>query len=208
MKIFKWDEVMGKDEEDKRTAVLSHSDDIFAIMQLRYTEETGPMCFLPYSELMKEGMRPDHEYYETVYAAPLLPYKNRDTMLEEIYKRFNLEHPQNYMGHSLSVSDIVVLKEQGNVSFYYVDSVGFKELQEFMKPENYLKNAEILMEDDYGMIDGIINNGPSETRKKISEKEEMTKKSVLEQLKDMSGLKQFPVPQEEKDLCKNCLQDV
>ena len=208
MKIFKWDEVMGKDEEDKRTAVLSHSDDIFAIMQLRYTEETGPMCFLPYSELMKEGMRPDHEYYETVYAAPLLPYKNRDTMLEEIYKRFNLEHPQNYMGHSLSVSDIVVLKEQGNVSFYYVDSVGFKELQEFMKPENYLKNAEMSMEDDYGMIDGIINNGPSETRKKISEKEEMTKKSVLEQLKDMSGLKQFPVPQEEKDLCKNCLQDV
>lgn len=208
MKIFKWDEVMGKDEEDKRTAVLSHSDDVFAIMQLRYTEETGPMCFLPYSELMKEGMKPDHEYYETVYAAPLLPYKNRDTMLEEIYKRFNLEHPQNYMGHSLSVSDIVVLKEQGNVSFYYVDSVGFKELQEFMKPENYLKNAEMSMEDDYGMIDGIINNGPSETRKKISEKEEKSKESVLEQLKGMSGLKQFPVPQEEKDLCKNCLQDV
>ena len=208
MKIFKWDEVMGKDEEDKRTAVLSHSDDIFAIMQLRYTEETGPMCSLSYSELMKEGMRPDHEYYETVYAAPLLPYKNRDTMLEEIYKRFNIEHPQNYMGHSLSVSDIVVLKEQGNVSFYYVDSVGFKELQEFMKPENYLKNAEILMEDDYGMIDGIINNGPSETRKKISEKEEKSKESVLEQLKGMSGLKQFPVPQEERDLCQHCLQDV
>ena len=48
---------------------------------------------------------------------------------------------------------------------HYVDSVGYKELPHFLKPENYLKNAEVTVEDDYGMIDGIINNGESEARK-------------------------------------------
>ena len=142
-------------------------------------------------------MEPDHEYYETVYAAPLPPYKNRAMMLEEIYEKFNLERPQDYMGHSLSVSDIVVLKEKDQVSFHYVDSVGFKALPGFMKPENYLRNAEMALEDDYGMIDGIINNGPSETIKKAVEQENGQKESVLGQLKDMAGTKQ-PLPGQEE----------
>lgn len=200
MQTFKWDEVSGRDEEDKRVAIFSHSDDVFAIMQLRYTEETGPMCFLPYAELQKEGMEPQHEYYETVYAAPLLPYRDRGTMLEEIYEKFNLERPQDYRGHSLSVSDIVVLKEGSDVSFHYVDSVGFQELSGFMQPENYLRSAEMAMEDDYGMIDGIINNGPSETVKKTWEYEEMQKESILEQLKEMSDRGQSPGKQEERNL--------
>jgi len=58
------------------------------------------------------------------------------------------------------------------VSCHYVDSWGFKELPGFLKPENYLKNAEMAMEDDYGMIDGIINNGP---RKTVAELEEQSK---------------------------------
>lgn len=200
MKTFRWDEVRGRDEEDKRTAVFSQNGDMFAIMQLRYTEQTGPMCFLPYAEMVRDGMKPEHEYYETVYAAPLLPYKDRAVMLEEIYERFNLERPQDYMGHSLSVSDIVVLKEKDQVSFHYVDSVGFQKLSGFMKTENYLKNAEMSMEDDYGMIDGIINNGPSEAIRKAVEHEEMQKESVMEQLKSMAGLKQFPSGQEDKSL--------
>ena len=197
MKTFKWDEVSGRDEEDKRVAVFSQSGDVFAIMQIRYTDETGPMCFLPYAEMVREGMEPDHEYYETVYAAPLPPYKNRAMMLEEIYEKFNLERPQDYMGHSLSVSDIVVLKEKDQVSFHYVDSVGFKALPGFMKQENSLRNAEMALEDDYGMIDGIINNGPSETIKKAVEQENGQKESVLEQLKDMAGTKQ-PLPGQEE----------
>ena len=75
--------------------------------------------------------------------------------------KFNTAHPQEFTGHSLSVSDIVVLRQKGAVSSHYVDSVGFVQLPAFL-PDNYLKNAEMSMEDDYGMIDGIINNGPKE----------------------------------------------
>lgn len=96
--------------------------------------------------------------------------------LEDLYVKFNIDHPDDFRGHSMSVSDIVALKVVGEVSFHYVDSVGFQKLENFMKSENYLKNAEMAMEDDYGMIDGIINNG------KASGLEE--RPSVLEQLKE------------------------
>ena len=83
---------------------------------------------------------------------------------------------------SLSVSDIVALRQNGVVSCHYVDSIGFQELPGFLKPENYLKAAEMAMEDDYGMIDGVINNGKKE--------EPVEKASVLDQLKE----KQEAVP--------------
>lgn len=79
--------------------------------------------------------------------------------LEDLYRIFNVEHPHDFSGHSLSVSDIVALKQAGVVSYHYVDSIGYKELTNFRTTENYLKNAEMQMEDDFGMIDGIINNG-------------------------------------------------
>ena len=97
-------------------------------------------------------------------------------MLEDLYTKFNIQHPEDFRGHSLSVSDIVALKQNGVVSCHYVDSFGFAELPGFMRPENYLKNAEMAMEDDYGMIDGVINNGKS-----LAVEE---KPSVLEKLKD------------------------
>ena len=71
-----------------------------------------------------------------------------------IYQRFNVDHPADFKGHSLSVSDIVALKKDGVVSCHYVDSIGFRELPGFMS-ENYLKAAEMSLEDDYSMIDGI-----------------------------------------------------
>ena len=92
--------------------------------------------------------------------------------MNELYETFNIRRPEDFRGHSLSVSDIVALKQNGVVSCHYVDSWGFKELPGFLKPENYLKNAEMAMEDDYGMIDGIINNGP---RKTVAELEEQSK---------------------------------
>lgn len=96
--------------------------------------------------------------------------------MNDLYRQFNIEHPQDFTGHSLSVSDIIVLRQQGQVSSHYVDSWGFKELPQFL-PDNYMKNAEMAMEDDLGIIDGIINNGPKE----IKAKEE--RPSVLEKLK-------------------------
>ena len=82
--------------------------------------------------------------------------------LERLFEIFNLNRPGDFTGHSLSVSDIVALKQDGVVSYHYCDSVGFKELPDFQK-ENYLKAAEMSTEDDYGMIDGIINNGKQPT---------------------------------------------
>ena len=76
--------------------------------------------------------------------------------------QFNNEHPADYQSPSASVSDIIAIKQDGVVSFHYCDSYGFQQLPDFIRPENYLKNAEMALEDDYGMIDGIINNGPKE----------------------------------------------
>ena len=113
-----------------------------------------------------------------VYHGSISMSEGVDRQLEDLYVKFNIDHPNDFRGHSMSVSDIVALKIAGEVSFHYVDSVGFQKLENFMKSENYLKNAEMAMEDDYGMIDGIINNG------KASGLEE--RPSVLEQLKEKS----------------------
>lgn len=70
----------------------------------------------------------------------------------------------------------MALRENGAVSCHYVDSVGFKELPGFLKPENYLKNAEMAIEDDYGMLDGLVNN--------VRKEEPAEKQSVPEWLKE------------------------
>ena len=80
--------------------------------------------------------------------------------MEKIYEDFNLNRPADFTGHSLSVSDVVALKQNGLISYHYCDHIGFKELPDFGK-ESPLKNAEMLLEDDYSMIDGRINNGKS-----------------------------------------------
>lgn len=91
-------------------------------------------------------------------------------------------HPADFRGHSLSVSDIVAIRTNGQISCHYVDSIGFVTLPEFLKPENYLKNAEMAMEDDYGMIDGIINNGKAPAME-VTEKPKEERESILEKLK-------------------------
>ncbi len=106
------------------------------------------------------------------------PKNSTNETLESIYERFNLHHPDDFRGHSLSVSDVVVLREDGRVQAYYVDSFGFTQVPEIFS-DNPLKKVEELMEDDYGMIDGIINNG---TRKE--EKDEAKSKSVIEKLQE------------------------
>ena len=78
-------------------------------------------------------------------------------VLEEIYARFNFMKPEYFTGHSLSMSDIVGLKQNGRSTFHYVDSFGFPEVKDFL-PDNLLHSAEISLEDDYSMIDGIVGN--------------------------------------------------
>ena len=92
-------------------------------------------------ELNRRGKTPDPEHYEVTYYADL-PAMWQDVpnteMLEELFQMFNLSRPQDFEGHSLSVSDVIALKRNGKVSVHYVDSIGFKELPGFLdkKPEH------------------------------------------------------------------------
>ena len=135
------------------------------------------------------------DHYEVVYVVPMESSEPQMVLFESLYEKFNLYHPEDFRGHSLSVSDIVSLKQNDVVSCQYVDSISYKELPQFIKPENYLKNIEMVMEDDYGMIDGVINN---EKNKDIE-----TGTSVLEKLKEptiLNEIKKFSKGYLEREL--------
>lgn len=135
--------------------------DSYCIYQLRRDPKLAELRFMNSQYLREHGLEPAFDHYEAVYSGSLSSDGSTEARLDDLYMKFNTAHPQIFTGNSLSVSDIVVLKQQGTVSSHYVDSVGFVQLPAFL-PDNYLKNAEMSMEDDYGMIDGIINNGPKE----------------------------------------------
>ncbi|MFR8362060.1 MAG: YodL domain-containing protein, partial [Coprococcus comes] len=131
--------------------------DTFSIYQIKGGDETRDLRFEPYDRLIAAGHRVDAKNYTLVYSAPLTP----GTSLEDIYTRFNIDHPKDFKGHSLSVSDVVVLHQNGQDTAHYVDSFGYKKVPEFLQPENYLKTAEQTTEQNYNMIDGQINNTPT-----------------------------------------------
>lgn len=135
--------------------------DSYCIYQLCRDPELAELRFMNSQYLREHGLELAFDHYEAVYSGALPSDGSTEARLDDLYMKFNTAHPQDFTGHSLSVSDIVVLRQQGAVSSHYVDSVGFVQLSAFL-PDNYLKNAEMSMEDDYGMIDGIINNGPKE----------------------------------------------
>lgn len=161
-----WDAVRGvvtlSEQADTEKLFLENPQDAFLIYQIRRGGELDAYRFMNYDYLQSKGVTPERGGYDAIYTGGFMEYGNARTNLDMIYQRFNVDHPADFKGHSLSVSDIVALKQNGVVSCYYVDSIGFRELPNFLKPENYLKNAEMLLEDDYGMIDGIINNGPKQ----------------------------------------------
>ena len=158
--------------QDYEKAFLDNPADSFAIYQLRDNDDTVQLHYMNSEYLEEKGLSIQKENYAAVYAGDLDRRGDTQDKLNELYETFNIRRPEDFRGHSLSVSDIVALKQNGVVSCHYVDSWGFKELPGFLKPENYLKNAEMAMEDDYGMIDGIINNGP---RKTVAELEKQSK---------------------------------
>ena len=105
--------------------------DTFSIYQLKRGDETRDFRFEPYDRLQATGHAVDRANYELIYTAPLTP----DTSLEDIYTRFNIDHPADFKGHSLSVSDIVVLHRDGRDAAHYVDSIGYREVPEFFKEQ-------------------------------------------------------------------------
>ena len=171
--------------QKREQAFLENPGDTYAIYQLKRDDATADLRFMNSEYLQKKGIEPQYENYELVYTGALTKDGSQIEKLEDLYRIFNVEHPQDFIGHSLSVSDIVALKQAGVVSYHYVDSIGYKELINFRTTENYLKNAEMQMEDDLGMIDGIINNGPKEEPKPVKQMEETKAKkpSVLAKLR-------------------------
>lgn len=169
----------------REQAFLESPGDTYAIYQLKRDDATTDIRFMNSDYLREKGIEPQYENYELIYTGALSKNGSQIDKLEDLYRIFNIEHPQDFTGHSLSVSDIVALKQAGVVSYHYVDSIGYKELHNFRNTDNPLKNAEMQMEDDYGMIDGIINNGPKQTEKPAPAKEETKSKkpSVLAKLR-------------------------
>ena len=154
-----WDAVKGHiPPRDVEQRFLNSPTDSMTIYQLR---RDAPVE-LRFANLGSLAAPPDPANYEAVYTREVYPDDDTGRILENFYYIFNDERPGDFVGHSLSVSDIVALKQDGKVSYHYCDSMGFQELPAFQKPEHYLKAAEMSMEDDYGMIDGIINNGPKQ----------------------------------------------
>lgn len=153
---------------------------------MKRDDATTDIRFMNSDYLKSKCIEPQYENYELIYTGALTKDGSQMDKLEDLYRVFNIEHPQDFTGHSLSISDIVALKQAGVVSYHYVDSVGYKELHNFHNTDNYLKNAEMQMEDDYGMIDGVINNAPKEPVKAPVPRKEETKSkkpSVLAKLR-------------------------
>ena len=236
----------------------------FSIYQLKGGNETLDYRFEPLDSIHRNGLSVKPENYELVYEAPLTAKDN----LESIYTRFNVDRPADFTGHSLSVSDIVVLHQGGKDTAHYCDRAGFSEVPEFLQPaqkslditeriqtprgsfylcgmtreqmeadgygfhhasedgkylimangtqayavradapekDNPLRTAEMTLEDDYGMIDGVINNGRrGEELEKAREHAERTqpekKPSIRERLAaaKQECAKQQPRPATEK----------
>ena len=236
----------------------------FSIYQLKGGNETLDYRFEPLDSIHRNGLSVKPENYELVYTAPLTAKDD----LESIYTRFNVDRPADFTGHSLSVSDIVVLHQGGKDTAHYCDRAGFSEVPEFLQPaqksreiteriqtprgsfylcgmtreqmeadgygfhhasedgkylimangtqayavradapekDNPLRTAEMTLEDDYGMIDGVINNGRrGEELEKAKEHAERTqpekKPSIRERLAaaKQECAKQQPRPAPEK----------
>ena len=185
-------------QEERENAFLDHGGDCFAIYQVK-RDDPGNVRFMNMDWMQSHGKAIARGNYDLIYTAPLTATGSTDAKLEAIFEQFNLHRPSDYHSPSLSVSDIVAIKQNGVVSYHYCDSVGFKELPDFQK-ENYLKAAEMSTEDDYGMIDGIINNGKQPTAAELEQQAKSgqpislmdladavhreKKPSVLEKLKD------------------------
>ena len=148
-------------QQEREQAFLDHKGDCFAIYQVKHTDELRDIRYEGLEWIKSIGQTVQRDNYDLVYTAPLAPGDLKGSVLDNLEYRFNNEHPTDYRHPSMSVSDIVAIKRDGKVSCHYCDSFGFAEVPGFL-PDNPLKNTEMAVEDDYGMIDGIINNGSKE----------------------------------------------
>ena len=169
-------------EETKAAPELPQEKDTFSIYQLKRDDKTVDLRFEPYDRLTAAGHTVDMANYDRIYIADLAP----GTSLEDIYTRFNVDHPKDFKGHSLSVSDVVLLHQNGQDTAHYVDSIGYKEVPEFWKqPKNPLKHVEDTIEQNDNNFDGIINNTPTvdELEKKAKSGEQISLTDLADAIK-------------------------
>ena len=185
---------------EREQAFLSHEGSCFAIYQVS-RDDPQNVRFMNLDWLQSHNLAVDRSNYDLIYTAPLNGSGNTMEQLETLYEQFNLKKPVDFHSPSLSVSDIVAIKQDGKVSCHYCDSVGFTEIPGFL-PDNPLKNAEMMLEDDYGMIDGIINNGPKEPT--VAQLEQQARSGQPISLMDLAEA----VHREERDKKKSVMEQL
>ena len=185
---------------EREQAFLSHEGCCFAIYQVS-RDDPQNVRFMNLDWLQSHNLAVDRSNYDLIYTAPLNGSGSTMEQLETLYEQFNLQKPVDFHSPSLSVSDIVAIKQDGKVSCHYCDSVGFTEIPGFL-PDNPLKNAEMMLEDDYGMIDGIINNGPKEPT--VAQLEQQARSGQPISLMDLAEA----VHREERDKKKSVMEQL
>ena len=187
-------------QQEREQAFLSQNRDCFAIYQVS-SDDPQNVRFMNLDWLKSHDISIDRSNYDLIYTAPLRESGTVPEQLEKLYQQFNLEKPVDFHSPSMSVSDIVAIKQDGKVSCHYCDSVGFTEIPGFL-PDNPLKNAEMMLEDDYGMIDGIINNGPKEPT--VAQLEQQARSGQPISLMDLAEA----VHREERDKKKSVMEQL
>ena len=133
-----------KEAEQEQQQEQTQDKDTFSIYQLKRGDETRDLRFEPYDRLTATGHNVDRANYDLIYTADLTP----DMTLGSIWETFNIDHPKDFKGHSLSVSDIVVLHQNGQDTAHYVDSIGYKQVPEFLqeKPQQLIPDEHLIGE--------------------------------------------------------------
>ena len=185
---------------EREQAFLAHEGCCFAIYQVS-RDDPQNVRFMNLDWLQSHNLAVDRSNYDLIYTAPLNGSGSTMEQLETLYEQFNLKKPVDFHSPSLSVSDIVAIKLDGKVSCHYCDSFGFQQVPGFL-PDNPLKNAEMMLEDDYGMIDGIINNGPKEPT--VAQLEQQARSGQPISLMDLAEA----VHREERDKKKSVMEQL
>ena len=159
--------------------------DCYAIYQLRDMKATEPLRYEPYDQLVKHGHSIQHANYELVYTSGLLQDTTKSTAehANDLFYQFNHNHPEGFTGNSLSISDVIAIRHNGEMHCLYVDRWGFKPVPDFLTQENPLKAVELSTEDDMNMIDGVRNNGVATSVKQEKRKQAPRRPSIREQLR-------------------------
>ena len=154
------------------------AENTFTIYQLK-DDVPVDFHFRPLEEIQGKGLAVDPANYEKTYTAPLTP----GTTLEGIFEKFNIDRLEDFKGHSLSVSDVVVLHQNGKDTAHYTDSIGFVDISKDFLLENPLRAAEQSTEQNANMIDGIINNTPAADGLEAAAGEQISLEQYAETLK-------------------------